>query len=396
MSRNNSNALQPVTSAELAQVSKDRLDLIDQKARDMRQLAMTEVENPLGSAIATATALQEIREMMLDKVIIGGIMKLQGTKLGFVTDKDKHDGYHPDVVVDVTIEAASRGARMIGNEVNIISGACYFTKNYFKRKLDEVLSPGNWRFNHGVPKINRDSKGLTTGSEVSTVITWSDSKGSQKEIVTFPIKADKFSSLDQILGKADRKCGKWLLENITGERFDDGDADDMISVEATTITSVQVEDDKLATDEQVAYVKYLCGIHAIMEEDKVIDVRLSMDDEPVTYASMNSGYKKLVGLLNAKNIPVPTKDQVLGGHATNETSQPSGDPNFDRAFVMRTFHALGNETYGTNWDKEREKLVSTVEPTAVKDDGTPSAAKLSDDGLKEALDRLKIARGAKQ
>lgn len=386
--------LQPVGSAELANVSREKLALIDTKARQMHELSKKEVEHPLASAIATATCLQEIRELMMDKVITAGIMKLQGTKIGFVTDKDKNGGYPPDVVVDVTIEAASRGARMVGNEVNIISGACYLTKGYFQRKLDEQLEPGNWHLNHGVPNVEFQNK-KQVGATVTTEVKWKDSSGDHTETVSFAIKGNDYATADAYLGKADRKCGKWLLENITGERFSDGDTDDIISVQATTVSSGPVDDGKLATEEQIGYVNYLCSIRAIAQDGIAIDVQNDLRELPVTYATMNSCYKKIVGLLRAKNINQPTTDDwkratTKQDGSTQEPAAQQGDSNFDRGFVNRQFHSLGNDKYGNNWDTERAKLVSKVDATAVDDSGKPSSGKLTDEGLKEALERLKM------
>jgi len=389
--------LQKVGSAELAQIPKEKLLLIDNKSRQMHELSSKEMDHPLVAAISVTTLLQEIRDLFNDKAITAGLMKLQGTKIGFVTDKDKNGGYPPNVVVDVTIEAASRGARMVGNEVNIISGSCYLTKGYFQRKLDEQLQPGNWRLNHGVPEVEYQNKKQVSAT-VTTEIKWKDSNGDHTESVSFAIKGNDYATADAYLGKADRKCGKWLLENITGERFSDGDADEIISVQATTVTSEPVDDGKLATEEQVGYVNYLCSLRAISSEDTAIEVQADLREEPVSHKTVNLCYKKIAGLIRAKGINQPTHDDWMktvaqaNGTAQQEpeAQQQAQDPNFDRGFVNRQLHSLGTDKYGSKWDAERAKIVSKVDPTAVNDEGKPSSAELTDEGLKEALERLKM------
>jgi hypothetical protein len=53
--------------------------------------------------------------------IMQDIMALQGSSLGFRTDKDKEGGYPVEVVKECMIEAVLKGARVINNETNIIA-----------------------------------------------------------------------------------------------------------------------------------------------------------------------------------------------------------------------------------------------------------------------------------
>jgi len=389
MTKNQNTSLQKTTSKELSQASQEKMDAMDAKAMELKNLTINAIDRPFSATIAVAAALQSIREIMTDKVIMDGLMLLQGTKLGFVTDKDKDRGYPLEVVRDVTIEAASRGARMIGNEVNIISGACYLTKAYFFRKLDERLGAGKWRLNHHVPKTIFNDK-VEIGAEVKTVISWADSGGEHSETVTHQIKGNSYATADAYLGKADRKCGKWLLENITGERFSDGDTDDMITIQAETVPT-QV-DTTPATGDMLAWIKFLCCRPAIMEEESTIEIFRDVEAGGVTATEANTMHKRLIRLFKAKGILPPTKEDFLKAQKTPVEQQPAEqepaeneaqqdqEAAFDRSFTMRRLHALGNEVHGKgNWTAERLKLVQNINPEYT------SAGDLTDDELREAV-----------
>jgi len=392
--KNQNTELQKVTSTELQQASQEKMDKLDERAHDLKALTLNATTNPFATSIAVAAALQEIRELMTDKVIMGGILALQGTKLGFVTDRDKPKsgpvGYPLEVVRDVTIEAASKGARMIGNEVNIISGACYLTKAYFQRKLDEQLGQGKWHTNHEVPQIVRSKQGKQEGAIVVTVIKWEDSSGKREETVKHAVKGSDYATADAYLGKADRKCGKWLLENITGERFNDGDADDIIDIQAQTVQAgvvIDTSQDDPATEDQVNWIKFLCGRHQVMEEDLAIEIQQELAEGPVTKGWAGKMHNKMVNLFRGKGLKVPTKaDFTNGGTSQQGSAQQEGPQDFDRSFYMRTLHALGKELHGGNWDKERTILVDTVSP------GTTSSKDLTDNALVEAINRLKARK----
>lgn len=235
-----------------AKITKEHQNKLETVATDFRQICTQDDNSPI-TAIQRSMAMQQLRELLTPE-IIQPVLSLQGNPLGFKTDKDfergrdkdgnriKGSGYGADVVRDVFIYALGKGARMIGNEVNILAGNPYLTKEYFLRRLNEVLGAENWKITHAIPHIV--NSGGKTGAIVKSKVWWRDSatgnKGSEHEI-EFAIKGDEYASADAYCGKADRKAGKWLLENCTGERFSDGDAS-----EAIEVTAVEVEDTKPA------------------------------------------------------------------------------------------------------------------------------------------------------
>jgi len=118
------------------------------------------------------------------------------------------------------------GNQQIRKGVNIIAGRCYLTKEFFERRLDELLGRENWRLTHGLPKT------AAGGAVVETVVEWTEKDNTQTKELRLAIKGDGYSTADAYLGKADRKAGAWLYKQISGEAVPEGDA---IDVTATPV-----------------------------------------------------------------------------------------------------------------------------------------------------------------
>jgi len=193
--------------------------------------------NPFSEALALAGAVVHLREALTPEVM-SPIMALQSKPLGFRTDKDmrktpqgyvKGDGYPIEVVRDAVIECCRRGARLVGNEFNLIGGRVYLTKEFFQRKIDDTIGRGSWRLFHELP---RNASG---GAVVRTRIEWREVDATEwkSETVEFAIKGDGYSTADQYAGKADRKASAWLYNQLTGERLPEGDATDGETIDVT-------------------------------------------------------------------------------------------------------------------------------------------------------------------
>ena len=232
-----------------AKIRQEQFDNLERVANDFTEICTQNNESPI-TMLRRAGAMQSLRESLTDE-IMAPIMALRGSPLGFKTDKDfskEKDangqrkmgvGYPMEVVRDTVIYAFGIGARMTNNEINIIASNPYPTKNFFSRKLDEILGTENWRLIHEVPRVIRQD-GRVTGAIVKTKVWWKDSscppEGKTQEL-EHGIKGDDYATTDSYNGKADRKCGNWLLSNITERRYVDGEVDDAIDIKATSTTA---------------------------------------------------------------------------------------------------------------------------------------------------------------
>lgn len=189
-------------------------------------------------AYLTAQGMAELRELLTPDYM-APIMQLQGSRLGFKTDKDKNGGYPMAVVKDCLIEAVLMGLQPYGNQFNIIAGNCYMTKegagfilnNMKGLKYDLVCE---------ITKINQDK----SGAMVNGTISWTINGESFSKVIPIPVKMDQYTSVDAIIGKATRKGRAWLISHLTGVEFGDGE------VEEGTATVVESKINKGAKKSQ--------------------------------------------------------------------------------------------------------------------------------------------------
>ena len=157
------------------------------------------VKERFKQAIMISSGIKRLRKAMSDEVL-AQIMDLQGSGLGFLTDKDRQGGYKPAEVRDCMIEAVLRGAMPAGNEINIISGRPYFTKQYFERVLRQFPGLTNLKIGLSVPKL-ADGR-MVVRAECS----WKLAGVADSLSLDLPIKVNQGMGDDAILGKARRKA----------------------------------------------------------------------------------------------------------------------------------------------------------------------------------------------
>jgi hypothetical protein len=192
-----------------------------------------------GRAFRMAAAIRALHNAITDEMM-KDLMHLQGTTLGFLTDKDdpaknNPPGYPAAEVKLVAIEAALLGAYWVGNEFNIISNRPYLTKNFFTRKLREFPGLTDLKLSPGVPVLVGDK-----GALVPYVATWKlngkdmrierllrklDDKSDLDERI--PIRVNSGMGADAILGKAERKLKAQIYNLLTGSDLTDGDVDEV-------------------------------------------------------------------------------------------------------------------------------------------------------------------------
>ena len=218
-----------------------KLQQLDQFAEANSLTLLTDDKGCFSKAIAVANAMTQLRGMIDDEVI-AAFMPLQGSALGFKTDKDTTGGYKADVVKEVMIEATLKGAQMVGNQVNIIGARFYatlqFFENYFKVVAKNTVT--DLRLDPGVPKITAE------GAVVHYKATWKLKGVADSLERDFPVKVNSGMGPDAILGKAKRKVLAAIYERVTGTVITDGDVQDVggaIDVSAKPADVVSLLDD---------------------------------------------------------------------------------------------------------------------------------------------------------
>lgn len=210
-------------------------------------------------AYTMAEGIKKLKELLTPEYM-APIMELQGSKLGFRTDKDlkkengsyvKGPGYSMEIVKDCLIEATLNGLQITGNQFNIIAGNMYPTKegtgyilnNYPGLKYSIVI---------GLPRINQDK----SSAAIEATIKWSLNGESFEDIIPIPIKMDAYTSVDALIGKATRKARAWLISRITGSEITDGEVEDANATVVSSKTNAPAKE----TDEDVEKQRWVALI----------------------------------------------------------------------------------------------------------------------------------------
>lgn len=234
-------------------------------------IAATKNDNPIRGLFGKATAIATLRDAIQAPGVLENIMALQGTRLGFRTDKDREGGYRTDVVGDAIIEALSHGIMPTGNEFNIIAGNFYATREGFEgliKRRGPDIGLTDVRIVPGIPRTQ-------AGGAVITMKVRYKMHGKEKaEDLDFAIKVNNGMGSDAIVGKAKRKALHWIWSTETGSALADADVDDgpgvvnPLSEGAISTTATAVDDAPVSPLEQV--------------QDADDEIPMSYDDAPKT------------------------------------------------------------------------------------------------------------------
>ncbi len=219
-----------------------------------RELAEAKADgNELLQMAIMAAAQQHLRECF-DSKVMAVVLPLMNSPLGFLTDRDPAKGwqgkpYGPDVVRDVLICGQLQGARVVGNEINIIASGLYLTRQYYERQLREM---------DGVTNIEPPSLGIPrscvvqdkTYAEVQAVLKFHlDGK---PVVMKFTDSAairvfwNKGMTIDGIHGKVKKRIYKAACELVSGHEIHESGDDDAITVEPVTPAKRTTDPDTLA------------------------------------------------------------------------------------------------------------------------------------------------------
>lgn len=183
-----------------------------------RGILASQIAGKMSRALAVGAAMEEIRAALTPEVM-RPVMALQGTAVGFKTDKQ----YPPEVVRDALIEATLAGVYPVGNEFNIIAGRAYITKEGMGRKLREIDGL-TYSITPGIPTM-KDG-----GSVVPMNVEWKYKGVSASRDLPVCVKLNSGMGADAVIGKATRKARAWLYQTITGSEVSDGEAEAEINV----------------------------------------------------------------------------------------------------------------------------------------------------------------------
>lgn len=255
-------------------------------------------------AFVVAEGIAALRKAFTPEVM-AHIMSLQSCRLGFKTDKDQPPkggppkdwapGYPEVVVKDVMVEMILRGFLPVGNEINIIAGNGYGTKEGFERLVGELPGVTDVRHYPGVPMVN--SAGTTAvvdytitcrqdGQLVKLVRNRTEEQDSR-----IPVKFFENQGVDAIVGKARRKALKFLYDHLTQSRLTvpDGDIDEVPS--RSTLPSGATATDSLAAKLGERAKALNGGEQPLAEGELSAEELAKINEQDSTLPGMGSGTK---------------------------------------------------------------------------------------------------------
>lgn len=192
-------------------------------------------------AFIMAHSIIAIKSALTD-AIMRDVMTLANSPLGFKTDRPpgakNKDGkelkpYPACVVRDVVVQALLRGLRMTGNEINIIAGNLYVTKEGCRRLVREFPGLRNLKLQCGVPKTQ--SGGALVEAKASWVCDGRPDSLVCEGAYAIPIKVNTAMGADAILGKAESKMYRRIYEQLVGSAVMLPDSDEPEAEPAQTL-----------------------------------------------------------------------------------------------------------------------------------------------------------------
>lgn len=172
-------------------------------------------------AFIMASALQVLDEKLTPE-FMKPIMALQGSNLGFKTDKDKSGGYTMLEVKACLKDAVLLGLQPTNNEFNIIAGNMYPTRQGFGSLLKKINGL-RYSISYSNPIFTQDK----SSANCTVTIKWELNGESHVQEQEFAIKSNAYATADAILGKAERKARRWLYNTVQGTDIPDGDVTDI-------------------------------------------------------------------------------------------------------------------------------------------------------------------------
>ena len=202
------------TFLKLGQVASEAIAIMGDSAR-----------NEFEKGYVAACAMSQIKASLTDE-IMRPIMALQGSTLGFKTDRDRDGGYDLDTVRNCAVTAALSGLRFHGNEWNIISGNCYITVNGAERLFGQLCEKPP-RHEPGTVVFDEQNRRAVVKYKLTYKLKGQPEQTREQEIaVKLAYSKSNFllTTDDAVLGKARRKILWGLLRELRGIELGEGEA----------------------------------------------------------------------------------------------------------------------------------------------------------------------------
>ncbi len=246
-----------------------------------------------------------ILEEQMDEHMVARLKKLENNPYGFKTDSP--EGYDDETVKRVAIAAFMAGLRVVGNEMNIISGQLYPTREGFERLLREM--PGFRNFDWAISAsekvvTGKTKKGIDYGEARFTAIASWTMNGKKQEVRyvkrddgDFRIVVKHYGSdtEDLLRGKAESKLFRRIYKRVAGFdplewQTDEIDDDDAIDVTATRVETPE----EPADDSPIVEAEHQTAKQLMDRAEKWVDLKLKSCDSLIETNKIHAEAMKLI------------------------------------------------------------------------------------------------------
>lgn len=217
----------PAVPKELAEIA----DLADETGQLMQA-----VQHGIAVQFQVAQGVMLMREQLSKPGVMKKyVMPLIGTALGFRTDRDvdsKKAPYSEAEIADIVIETFTRGGRIVGNEITVISGRPHFNVEFFRRTVFDIPGFDNMFITKGLP-------GPTAGGSAPVAVriefTLNGQPGFQEGTYPANVVGNQMQTATQT--KAERLALQDLKRSLMGATFspEDADADTALRIGSGTV-----------------------------------------------------------------------------------------------------------------------------------------------------------------
>ena len=198
----------------------DMARIVD-STRDLISRGMSAMQESIVMARAMAKLLGLFTDPMLKT-----INELRETALGYCTDRPpgsdsekKYGAYKPHQLKIALLEGMLRGARTSNNEINVISGKAYLTRNFFERAVTET--PGLSNLNVQLGAVASNERGavveLVVSYKIRGVTHVHEFLKTDVADLRVPVRMNAGMGTDAAYGKATRKVLARIYGQLSGQ-----------------------------------------------------------------------------------------------------------------------------------------------------------------------------------
>jgi len=205
-------------------------------------LGMKEIysDNPIILAEIKGNIISEINLYFTDEKITTISNEFQNKSYGFRTDNPR--GYDNNTVKESVIFGLLKGVHYTDNELNIIAGRGYITKEGFQGLMRRNPDFNDFSLIMKTDEIDKVKKIATIHAKANWVYRGKNYCTPEKFQVS--VKWNDKMSNDAIIGKAERKVRRYACETSFNDTFSDGEPE---QVERTVI---EIDHKELLTNNQ--------------------------------------------------------------------------------------------------------------------------------------------------